>query len=373
MIVKNEAETLEQCLVLARPYIDEMVIVDTGSTDGTQEIARRYADVFEEIEWPDSFAIARNYSFDLATGDYILVLDGDEYLPDPVQWRRLRKMLRSSEVAGIQLMIRNLLPEGQIVGADRIWQERVFLNHPRIRYQGRVHNQIQDGLLAYMQETGRKLIRLEAEIVHTGYALSEAKMKAKYQTRIHLLRAEVEEATSARVRAYYAYQLAVVYFVMQDYEAAMAVFNRLEFAELSPQNAFYTHLLAAQTALKLKMAPMALVHCNQMLSIERFEPVAYYTTGLALLQAGKIGDGMLMLLEAYNVNHDGGISVRFILNPQYLVEVLASLCGRLQLNVQAAAFKKLNEEGNYDPELIKKMIASLKLNIVRAEMKSAAA
>ena len=90
MIVKNEAEHLEQCLSTARPHVDEIVVVDTGSTDGTQEIAQRYADVFDEIEWPDSFSVARNYSMDKASGDYILILDGDEHIPDEEQWRKLR-------------------------------------------------------------------------------------------------------------------------------------------------------------------------------------------------------------------------------------------------------------------------------------------
>ena len=86
MIVKNEAEHLEKCLSTARPHVDEIVVVDTGSTDGTQAIAQRYADVFEEIEWPDSFSVARNHSMDKASGDYILILDGDEHIPDDEQW-----------------------------------------------------------------------------------------------------------------------------------------------------------------------------------------------------------------------------------------------------------------------------------------------
>ena len=85
MIVKNEAETLEKCLRLARPHVDEIVVVDTGSTDGTREIARRYADVYDEIEWPDSFSLARNHSFDLATGDFIMCLDGDEYIEEEAE------------------------------------------------------------------------------------------------------------------------------------------------------------------------------------------------------------------------------------------------------------------------------------------------
>ncbi|MFQ5572041.1 MAG: glycosyltransferase, partial [Rhodothermales bacterium] len=128
MIVKNEAETLEKCLSLARPHLEEIVIVDTGSTDGTREIAQRYADIYDEIEWPDSFSLARNHSLNLATCEYLLILDGDEYIPEAQHWKRIRKCLRQRDIAAAQLPIRNLLRDDQIVAADRIWQERILWN-----------------------------------------------------------------------------------------------------------------------------------------------------------------------------------------------------------------------------------------------------
>jgi glycosyltransferase involved in cell wall biosynthesis len=126
MIVKNEAEYLETCLRLARPHVDEIVIIDTGSTDGTQEIARRYADVFEEIEWPNSFAAARNYSLERASGEYILILDGDEYIADPRSWALLRQLLIEQRPVAVRLFVRNVLPASEIIAADLLWQERVF-------------------------------------------------------------------------------------------------------------------------------------------------------------------------------------------------------------------------------------------------------
>ena len=83
MIVKNEEDVLARCLDSVAGLMDEIIIVDTGSTDRTKEIAARYTDKIYDFAWCDDFSAARNFSFSKATMDYIYVPDADEYL-DPV-------------------------------------------------------------------------------------------------------------------------------------------------------------------------------------------------------------------------------------------------------------------------------------------------
>ena len=77
MIVKNEEEVLARCLDSLKGLMDEIIIVDTGSTDNTKEIARKYTDLVYDFSWCDDFAAARNFSFSKATKDYIYAPDAD--------------------------------------------------------------------------------------------------------------------------------------------------------------------------------------------------------------------------------------------------------------------------------------------------------
>jgi len=249
-----------------------------------------------------------------------------------------------------------------------MWQTRILKNDRRLRYSGRVHNQIDDAVKAVQQEAGQRVIRVSGEVVHTGYALSLPRMKAKYEPRLKLLSYEFENPRSVSLRAYYGYQLGVAYFVTQRYDEAATVFNAIDYGALNPLNAFYTHLLAAHTALKLENAAMALLHCNAMLSLDREEPVAYYTTGLALLQAGQVSDGLLMLLEAFDVNEAGRDAVRFQLNVGSVVGVLANVCGRVGLADHQRAFAALHADA---PHALKPLIAALRTNLVLAEAEGA--
>ena len=78
MIVKNEEDVLERCLNSVRELVDEIIIVDTGSEDGTKQTAERFTDQIYDFQWGDDFAAARNFSFARASGDYLMWMDADE-------------------------------------------------------------------------------------------------------------------------------------------------------------------------------------------------------------------------------------------------------------------------------------------------------
>ena len=85
MIVKDEEKNLSSCLDCVKNFADEIIIVDTGSKDKTKQIAKRYTDKVYDFKWCDDFSMARNYSFSLATKDYIMWLDADDFIPQKEQ------------------------------------------------------------------------------------------------------------------------------------------------------------------------------------------------------------------------------------------------------------------------------------------------
>ncbi len=98
MIVKNEENTIERCLDSVKDLVDEIIIVDTGSTDRTKEIVANFTDKVLDFEWVDDFAAARNFAFDQATQDYILWLDADDVflIEDQTKFSELKSQLDSS-------------------------------------------------------------------------------------------------------------------------------------------------------------------------------------------------------------------------------------------------------------------------------------
>jgi glycosyltransferase involved in cell wall biosynthesis len=102
MIVKNEEQTLSTCLDCLCDIMDEIIIVDTGSTDGTKEIAARYTSNIYDFEWCDDFAAARNFAFSKATGDYIYSADADEVI-DKENQEKL-KTLKQALIPEVELV-----------------------------------------------------------------------------------------------------------------------------------------------------------------------------------------------------------------------------------------------------------------------------
>ena len=98
MIVKNEEEVIGRCLESIKDIVDEIIIVDTGSTDNTKEIIKKYTDKVFDFKWIDDFSKARNYSFSMATKDFILWLDADDIVlqKDREKFKKLKQNLDNS-------------------------------------------------------------------------------------------------------------------------------------------------------------------------------------------------------------------------------------------------------------------------------------
>ena len=142
MIVKNEQDTLPRCLDSVQGLIDEIVIVDTGSTDRTVEIAKTYTDRVETFPWCDDFAAARNFSFSLARKEYCLWLDADDvFLPDDREKFRQLKESLSPKTDMVMLPYHTALDE-EGRPTFTCYRERLVRSHAGFLWQGAVHEAI---------------------------------------------------------------------------------------------------------------------------------------------------------------------------------------------------------------------------------------
>jgi len=164
LIVRDEAARLPGCLRSLAGVVDEIVVHDTGSVDGTVAIARAAGAAVHEGHWDDDFARARNVGLDLATAPWVLVLDADERVgagPDPAA---LRDLLAATTADVLTVDVRNAYPEE--LGGDYRHPGPRLLRRDTVRYRGRVHEQPVSSRGDAVAACPRAVLRLD----HTGYA-----------------------------------------------------------------------------------------------------------------------------------------------------------------------------------------------------------
>lgn len=142
MIVKNEEKTIGRCLDSVREIFDEIIVVDTGSVDGTKKIVSEYTDKIYDFIWCDDFAMARNFSFSKATGDYIMWLDADDIiLPDDrVQLLKLKEEITAETDVIMMKYVINTEKNGAI--SYFYYRERLIKRLSGLRWHGFVHEAI---------------------------------------------------------------------------------------------------------------------------------------------------------------------------------------------------------------------------------------
>ena len=150
MIVKDEEDVLARCLESAADAADEIIIVDTGSTDRTREIARRYTDKVYDFAWTDDFSAARNFSFSKAEMEYCMWLDADDVLLE-ADCGALLELKRTLDPAADVVMLRyNTAFDADGKPALSYYRERIVRNSPDYRWAGAVHEAITpSGVVVY--------------------------------------------------------------------------------------------------------------------------------------------------------------------------------------------------------------------------------
>ncbi len=201
MIVKNEARALGRCLESVKDWVGEIVVVDTGSTDGTVAIAQSHGARVSHFPWCDDFSAARNAALDQATREWVLVLDGDEVctVGSPVD---LANALRQSQWGGFSLPIRSLNDDGSYSKAMVFRLFRRTL--PGMRYRGEIHEQLEAVAAGKVQTSTLSCLRLE----HDGYTAAVVASADKANRNIRLSR-KVTQSRPKDPFSWFVYAMAI--------------------------------------------------------------------------------------------------------------------------------------------------------------------
>jgi glycosyltransferase involved in cell wall biosynthesis len=174
MIARNEAEKIGRCLESVRDAVDEIVLVDTGSSDDTREIALRCGAGVHDLPWPGRFDAARNASLDLVKTEWVLWLDADEWLVEGAA-SSIRQAIQHEEASAFLLVRRDLL------GGDAYSEQhllRVWRHDPGLRFQGVIHEQISLERLKTLNP-GRNITPTNIPFWHDGFAPELSRQKAE--------------------------------------------------------------------------------------------------------------------------------------------------------------------------------------------------
>lgn len=216
MIVMNEEEHLRDCLLSVRDIVDQIVVVDTGSTDGTIQIANEFNAEVYHFEWINDFSAARNFALRKSTCDWILYLDADERFSSKSKIE-LKSISRTNELLGVNCFVKS--PDTETGRENVIRYPRLFRNSDKIRFSGSVHEQIIESL----QVNEYKVVNSSIEIIHLGYDVSKEKKKEKALRNLALLKKDHEKEPTL----YTTFQLAQTYNVLEQYEESTLIFKEV--------------------------------------------------------------------------------------------------------------------------------------------------
>lgn len=209
MIVKNEEKLIRESLASTKEIVDEIVMVDTGSSDNTVKIAEEYGAKVFNYEWVNDFSAARNFALGKSTGDWIIYLDADERL-DNNSVAEIRKLIENNSSAAFYCTVKSDDYEG--IRDNSIRYLRLFANSREIRFTGRVNEEVEASLI----KNRYQLFNSNVLIHHIGFNISDEETKKRASRNLSILNEEYEKNKSA----YYAFYMARSYNLLNAKEQA---------------------------------------------------------------------------------------------------------------------------------------------------------
>lgn len=218
LITKNEADQLAHCLASVAGVAEEIVVVDTGSTDQTQQVARQYTDKVFNYNWQDDFAAARNFAIVQASHQMILMIDSDETLKK-INFDSVNKFIENSDkiVGKITIESRTTFNSSS---ADQSKSEQIgrIFSRKYFKYSGRIHEQL---VAIEPKKVKINYVDLPIVLTHSGY-LSQTTLVFKAKRDLKLLQLEL----AAHLHdPYLLYQIGKCYSILQKFAAAINYFR----------------------------------------------------------------------------------------------------------------------------------------------------
>lgn len=282
MIVRDEENNLEGCLRSVTGVVDEIVIVDTGSSDRTIAMARAFGATVAEEVWTNDFSLHRNRSIDLATKDWVLVLAADERL-DPASGSRVREVMARTKARGLRMRVRNLTPAGETALFDEVPQTRLFERRPEHRYEGIIHEQIAPSIT----RAGGSIAQTDLVVIHHGYQQDHVQGgRSRARRNLALLEKQVEHRPRD---PYVLYNLGCTYKTVGSLAAARGALEAAETNDhgaLDASSRLGLQTRLAQIALASGQDAVAVARARKALGISPTNPVALQIVALGLVAIG---------------------------------------------------------------------------------------
>ncbi len=249
MIVKNEEHNLQTSLGNLKGIVHEQIVVDTGSTDNTVEVAQALGATVYHFEWIHDFAAAKNFAIEKATGDWIIFLDADEYFSeeDAQKIPKAIEVAQKGKTIGIMCEIANIDRNHKLIGTGQ--QMRIFRNRKDLRYQGKIHEHISSKRSDFKHTNV-----LGLTIWHTGYDAQIAVNLNKGQRNLEMLLKEYADDPDNYMLIHY---IGESYIALSRWDEALQLFYKIRdlYPDANKNIRYITHTNIMDLHSKMNLLP----------------------------------------------------------------------------------------------------------------------